>query len=111
MLFGDPYFRLDIHPQLLQLAGLLGESHRVEHHSVADDIDGVFAKNTGRYRPQYVYLIAEMEGVSGIRPSLESSDHAVIRCEDIDDFSFSFVAPLQAENYIDFHAEINFRVG
>ena len=44
-----------------------------------------------------------MEGVAGVRTALETSHYRIVASKDINDFTFSFVAPLEAEYYIKFH--------
>ena len=41
-----------------------------------------------------------MDGVTGIRPSLETCYYLVGFCQNIHNFTFSLVAPLQAKNHI-----------
>jgi len=41
--------------------------------------------------------------VTGVRATLEASHGVVARSEHIDYFPFSFVAPLEAEQYVNFH--------
>ena len=44
-----------------------------------------------------------MERVSCVRTALEACYNRIVSCEHINDFTFSFVAPLEAEYYIKFH--------
>ena len=44
-----------------------------------------------------------MEGMSGVRTALKTCNHRISACKHINDFSFSFVAPLEAEYNIKVH--------
>jgi RNA polymerase sigma factor (sigma-70 family) len=50
-----------------------------------------------------VFLIANDDGVSRVRPSLISGDYIDVVAEKIDDFTFPFISPLSADDNCDRH--------
>jgi hypothetical protein len=44
----------------------------------------------------YVLYAIEFKGMPGIGSPLESGNHIVVGCQDIDQFSLAFVSPLKA---------------
>ena len=43
-----------------------------------------------------------MQGVSGVRASLESRHGRITTCKHIHNLTFSFVSPLEAKDYVKF---------
>ena len=66
----------------------------VDDYAVADDVDTFFVKDTGRNGVKYEFLSVELDGMTGIRSALKTSYDVIMRCEGIDDLTFTFVAPL-----------------
>jgi hypothetical protein len=55
---------------------------------------------------QNMFLIVELEGVTGIGSTLEPGNYIIIPRERIDQFALTLIAPLQAEQNIHFHHEL-----
>jgi hypothetical protein len=50
-----------------------------------------------------VFLAVKNQRVSGVRTALKTCDDVVLRGEDVDNFAFSFIAPLEAQEHIYLH--------
>ena len=85
-----------------QCLGLLLEEDRVEHHAVANHVDLIALKYTRRDRTQHVLLPVELQCMPGIGATLKAGHDLIMGGQHIDHLAFSFVAPLQTENDIDF---------
>ena len=84
----------------------LGEQRlRIDDDAVADDADDVRMQNAGRNQAQHEFRAVDVHGVAGVVSALVPRDDIEPRRQQVDDFSFSFVAPLRAE-----HREIHHRV-
>ena len=57
-------------------------------------------ENTGRYLVKDYFFIFYVKSMTGIRSTLEPGDEVIIFGKKIDNFPFSFIAPLEAEYYI-----------
>jgi hypothetical protein len=77
----------------LQLAA---EYYRVEDDAIADYVEDVGVENATWHLVQHVLLAIEGEGMAGVGAALKAGYGIVGRGEHIHDFSFSFVAPLEA---------------
>ncbi len=60
-------------------------------------------EHTGGDRPEHIFLAFELKSVSGVRSALESGYHVVVGSEHVNYLAFAFVAPLEAEQYVNFH--------
>jgi hypothetical protein len=56
----------------------------------------VWVENTARDLVQDVFYAIEKESVTGVGAALEAGYGVVGRCEDVYDFAFAFIAPLEA---------------
>ena len=92
----------DERPAAGQCLGLLLEEDRVEHHAVANHVDLIALKYTRRDRTQHVLLPVELQCMPGIGATLKAGHDLIMGGQHIDHLAFSFVAPLQTENDIDF---------
>ena len=77
-----------------QCLGLLLEQERIQNDTVADHVHLATLEDSGRNGTQYIFFTFEFQRMTGIRSTLETSDHIIIRGQDIDYFAFAFVAPL-----------------
>ena len=84
------------------VAAFLAECDGIQHDTVADDVLATFAENTGGNAPNHETFAVEMQGVSGIGTALETGDSRIASSQDIYNFTFTFIAPLEAENDINF---------
>ena len=87
---------------LLQFFCLSHEQIWSQNHTVPDDIHLSALEYTGRNGTQNVFLSFELQRVSCIRTSLETSHYVVVRCEHIYDLSFTFITPLETQQDIYF---------
>lgn len=94
---------LEVYTRSLQGFCLLAEENRIKNHSVADEIRLSALENSGGDGTQYVFLSVKFEGMACVRPSLETRYGIVAGSKDIHDLTFSFVAPLEAEQNVNFH--------
>lgn len=79
-----------------QCFGFLLEEYGVEYDTVADDVDFTTLEYARGYGAEHIFLAVEFQRMAGIRAALETGDDVVFRSENIDDFAFAFVAPLQS---------------
>ena len=100
---GDAYALLYRDAEGLDGLAFLPEDGGVEDDPVADDIDGSFTEDTRRNGVQHEGCVAEMDGVAGVGAALEAGHHGVAFRQEIHDLAFSFVSPLEPENYVEFH--------
>ena len=107
--FGNQHLLGNVAGLGLDVADLVHQDDGVNHHAVADDIDGTFAENTGGNGVQHESLSVKTEGMSRVGATLEARDHFVIRGQHIDHLAFAFVSPLETENDVYFaHSYLNF---
>ena len=74
----------------------MAENDGVEDDTVADDVDDVRVENTAWDLVQDVLDAVEEKGVTGVGAALEAGYGIVGRREDVYDFAFAFIAPLEA---------------
>ncbi len=101
-LFRDAELRTQVVAAGREPLGLLAEEHGVEHHAVADDIGFAALENARRNRAEDIFFTVELQSMTGVRPSLETSYDLIRGGQHIDHLAFAFVAPLQAENDVYF---------
>ena len=87
-----------------QLGDFPLENDRVNDHAIAHYIFGSRAKNATRNGVQHVLFAIKNQGVAGIGPALKTRDDIIFRGQDIDNFAFAFVSPLQAQEHVNLHA-------
>ena len=94
---------LEVDAALAEGLGFLHEKHGVKHHTVAYKIGFLVLEHARGYGAEHIFLAVEFKGVAGVGPTLKTGYHIVTRSEHIHYFTFSFVAPLEAEQNINFH--------
>src|SRR5207249_1767576 len=72
-------------------------AHGVDDHAVADDRAQVRVQYAGGQQGKLVGAVAADDGVAGVGAAVVADDQVVGRGEEIDDFPFGLVAPLQAD--------------
>ncbi|GAB3732516.1 hypothetical protein GCM10027594_14400 [Hymenobacter agri] len=72
------------------------EDDGVEDDAVADDIDDVRVENAAGHLVQDVLDAVEIQGVAGVGAALKACDGVVGGRENVYDFAFAFIAPLEA---------------
>jgi len=95
-LLGDVEVLAPIHSPIGQLLQFAAEYYGVEDNAIAHYVEDVGVENATRHLVQDMLLAVEGEGVAGVGAALEASYCIVGGGEYINDFSFSFVAPLEA---------------
>src|SRR5690606_8485533 len=96
-LAGNEQFGKGIDLELFQVLQLPFKDYRVDDHPVAHDVDGLLVENSRGNGVQYVFYPVELQGMPGIGPSLKSGDNIVFLGQYINNFSFSFVPPLESK--------------
>jgi hypothetical protein len=79
-----------------ELLELLAEDDGVEDDAVTNDVDDVRVENAAGHLVQDVLDAVEIQGVAGIGAALEAGDGVVGGRENVYDFAFAFIAPLEA---------------
>ncbi len=97
------------HVRLLQRTQFPLKNHRIEHHTVADEVDQAGAENSRWDRVQYIFFSSEFERVPGIGSALKTRHDIVVVCQIIHNFTFTLVAPLQPQDYVDLMHIIDFK--
>jgi hypothetical protein len=88
----------DINANGLKGGNLLQKGRRVNHYAISDHCQYTGAQNTARYQLQYELFFAYVDCVPGVVSALVTSDGLELFGEKVDDFTFTFVAPLGPEN-------------
>ena len=71
---------------------------RVHHHAIADNRQLALAHNARWQERQLIHLAIDNQCVTGIVPALKAGHHVGAHRQPIDDFAFTFVAPLRADH-------------
>ena len=87
---------------LFQCLGFVHEEVGSQHHTIADDIDLTTLKDTRGDRAQHVLLAFELQRVAGIGTALKTGNNIILRGQHIDHLAFSFIAPLQSQQDVNF---------
>src|SRR5271168_531283 len=96
---GDKKLLIDVDPQVAQLADLFKESQWVQHHAIADDRPAVRTQNTARDQLQDELLAPDDDGMSSIVTAGIARYNSKPIGKNVDDLSFSLIAPLGAQYY------------
>jgi len=81
----------------------LAEYYRIQYYAVSDDILDITSEYTGRDLVKYVLDSIELKRVTSVGASLESCNYLIVRSNYVNNFTFSFIAPLKAQQNIYFH--------
>ena len=103
---GDPQVGPWVHARCDQLVDFAFENDGVDHHAVAHEVQRVGAEDTGGDGVEDVLLAVEDERVPGVGTALEAGDDVILWRQNVHDFPLPFIAPLEAEQNINFHCEI-----
>ena len=87
---------------LLKILCLSHEEVWSKNNTITDDIYLTTLEDTRRDRAEDVFLSFELEGVTCVRTALETGYYVILGGQHIDHLTFSFVAPLQTEQDINF---------
>ena len=86
----------------LERLGLLHEKVGSQDDTITYDIGLTPLEDARGYRAKHILLTFELQCMSRIRTTLETSHHIILRGEHINNLTFSFVAPLQTQQDINF---------
>jgi hypothetical protein len=89
---------IDIDTPSLQAIVLFTETRCVDHHTVAQETPLSRVENTRGNLVKYELIVSDMDGVPRIGSTLETGDQMHVLGENVDDLSFSLVAPLATQN-------------
>src|SRR6185437_9710214 len=92
----DPRTHLDA--IAFQLADLLDQRLRRQHHAVADQAQGVVAQDARRDQVQHGLLALDHQRMAGVVAALETHHRADPLGQQVDDLALAFVAPLRTQN-------------
>jgi len=81
-----------------QSVEFLQQGERVDHNAGSDHGGDVLLQDAGGQQTEFVGASIEADGVSGVIAALIADDDLVAFGQDIDDFAFGFVAPLQTNH-------------
>ena len=87
---------------LLQILSLAHKEVWSQDYAVTDDIYLATLEDTRRDRTKNILLAFELESMTRIRTTLETSNDIILRGQNINHLTFSFIAPLQTEQDIYF---------
>src|ERR1041385_7274568 len=97
--FADPEQRIIEQVAVLLQAGDLVQQHfDVEDDTVAYDTELVRMKSAGGDQMKNGFPAIDHQRVAGVVTALKADDDVRITGEEIDDFAFSFVSPLCADD-------------
>lgn len=94
-LLGNEESRGEVVSRGLEFFDFLLEERRIENDTIADDVDRIALEDAGRDGAQDVFATLEDKCVTCIRSALESSYNVVVWRENVHDFTFPFIAPLE----------------
>ena len=89
---------------------LFHQRERINDDAVADHVDDFASEDTGRDQVEYIFFGTVFHGMAGIVAALEANDHIGVARKNIDDFSFTFVAPLDADEHVYGHCFHNYPI-
>jgi hypothetical protein len=83
----------------------------LDHDARRDDVGDAFRQNAGGDVVQFVNFFAAHHRVTSIGTPLISDDHIVTGSEQIDQFSFGFITPLQTDYTRSWHNSLAIQGG
>ena len=95
---GDVEIAPDCDIELFQIIDLLEECARIDDDTIPDDACLPLMENGRRQQMQYVFLVADPDGMPGIMAALIADNDVEGRREQVDDFTLPFVPPLRTDD-------------
>src|SRR5687767_933848 len=95
--FGNKQVFFEINSKICNYIAFFFKNSGIQNYTVANKIGCISMKNTRRNLVQHYFFIPYVQCMSCIGTSLESCNYVVIFSEKINDLTFSFIAPLEAE--------------
>jgi hypothetical protein len=94
--FAQKQISIHLHTQLEKAFDLLHKGKGIDDNSVSDEAHFPRTKDSRWNKMQDVFLRAYEYGMAGVIPALGTHHHIGLLGEDVDNLSFSFIAPLGA---------------
>ena len=94
----DPQTLFDGHAAFLQAIDFFHQGCQVHNHTTTNHVDLVGVQNAARNQVQHVFVLPHPNGVTSVITAGEAHDDVGIGSKAIDDFSFSFVSPLETDD-------------
>jgi hypothetical protein len=94
----DPQLAFDPHAAALEHIDLLDHAGGIEGHATGDDAGDVVAEDAAWNEGELPGLAVGDDGVAGVGAALIADDDLVVLGEDVNEFAFGFVTPLQTDN-------------
>jgi len=73
------------------------EQGRVKYHAIADYVYFIALKNTGRNGPKDILFAVKLQCMTSVRATLKTGNEIVSGSENVNNFPFSLVAPLESQ--------------
>jgi hypothetical protein len=87
---------VDVEVEFGQAVDFALKNDGIDHDTVPDDVDRILVENPRWNRSQNVFDAVKFQSVSRVRAALETRNDVVFGGQDVNNFSFAFVAPLQS---------------
>ncbi len=87
----------EINAALFQILKFFGQTERIDHQTVADYALHAGAENAGRCQMQDILLVADFHRMTGVIAALITDDPVRVCGQNVNDFAFTFIAPLSAD--------------
>ena len=98
-LFADAQlFVVDEMPSRLERLNFLDENLRIDDHAIADHAKFVRVQGARGHQVQDGFITVDDEGVAGVIATLKAHDDIGFIGKEIDNFSFTFITPLGADD-------------
>ena len=98
-LLTDAYPPLDGDTSSLQALVFFGKTERLDHHPVAQKTPLARVEDPRGDLMQNEFIVPDMDGVTGIGPTLITGHHMNLRGKHVDDLALALVAPLATQNH------------
>jgi hypothetical protein len=94
----NPKVAADVNAARAQRVNFLQKFFRINNYAVTNDTRLVAVEDARRNEMERVAFIAHLHGVTSIGATVVADDHIMLRGEQVNDLSFTFVPPLQSNN-------------
>src|SRR5262249_13555850 len=92
--FAQVKITVDLDAELAESLDFFNEADGIDADGVADAANLFLAQYSGRDEVEDILLAADVNGVAGVVAALSADNDVRLFSKDIDNFAFSFVAPL-----------------
>ena len=94
----------DADSALFESLHFLHQGEGIDNDAVADDVNDFASENSGRNQMKNVLFRTVLDGMPRVVSALKSDDHIGVASEYINDFTFTLVAPLDADEHVYGHS-------